>query len=238
MKVLSILKKIALFTLIVGLLPFNYVYADGSTFEQEIYNQYVELKEQGVLADDISFDHWLAFKKQEAELIEEFENSRELHKVYSGDLTKATYQMQPGDVIITNGTSFGGILGHAGIAISSTSILHIAGPGKHPSVISIDSWNNEYLEESGDYTLIYRHSNSTVASQAAQWANRTYRNSNAEYVISTDLFSTNETYCSKLVWQAYYFGPSTPHATFPSLNIVNPYQLPNLIDNLTAVKEF
>ena len=75
MKVLSILKKIALFTLIVGLLPFNYVYADGSTFEQEIYNQYVELKEQGVLADDISFDHWLAFKKQEAELIEEFENS-------------------------------------------------------------------------------------------------------------------------------------------------------------------
>ena len=49
MKVLSILKKIALFTLIVGLLPFNYVYADGSTFEQEIYNQYVELKEQGVL---------------------------------------------------------------------------------------------------------------------------------------------------------------------------------------------
>ena len=214
MKVLSILKKIALFTLIVGLLPFNYVYADGSTFEQEIYNQYVELKEQGVLADDISFDHWLAFKKQEAELIEEFENSRELHKVY------------------------GGILGHAGIAISSTSILHIAGPGKHPSVISIDSWNNEYLEESGDYTLIYRHSNSTVASQAAQWANRTYRNSNAEYVISTDLFSTNETYCSKLVWQAYYFGPSTPHATFPSLNIVNPYQLPNLIDNLTAVKEF
>ena len=91
MKVLSILKKIALFTLIVGLLPFNYVYADGSTFEQEIYNQYVELKEQGVLADDISFDHCLAFKKQEAELIEEFENSRELHKVYSGDLTKATY---------------------------------------------------------------------------------------------------------------------------------------------------
>ncbi len=29
MKVLSILKKIALFTLIVGLLPFNYVYADA-----------------------------------------------------------------------------------------------------------------------------------------------------------------------------------------------------------------
>ena len=66
MKVLSILKKIALFTLIVGLLPFNYVYADGSTFEQEIYNQYVELKEQGVLADGIPFDHWLGFKWQEA----------------------------------------------------------------------------------------------------------------------------------------------------------------------------
>ena len=107
MKISSIFKKIILFMLILGFLSFSWVNQDCLTFEKEVYKQYVELKEQGVLAEDISFDHWLAFKKQEAELIEEFENSRELHKVYSGDLTKATYQMQPGDVIITNGTSFG-----------------------------------------------------------------------------------------------------------------------------------
>ena len=35
MKVLSILKKIALFTLIVGLLPFNYVYATAQRLSKK-----------------------------------------------------------------------------------------------------------------------------------------------------------------------------------------------------------
>ncbi len=91
MKISSIFKKIILFMLILGFLSFSWVNQDCLTFEKEVYKQYVELKEQGVLAEDISFDLWLAFKKQEAELIEEFENSRKFHKVYSGDLTKATY---------------------------------------------------------------------------------------------------------------------------------------------------
>ena len=91
MKISSIFKKIILFMLILGFLSFSWVNHDCLVFEKEVYKQYVELKEQGVLAEDISFDLWLAFKKQEAELIEEFENSRKFHKVYSGDLTKATY---------------------------------------------------------------------------------------------------------------------------------------------------
>ena len=86
------------------------------------------------------------------------------------------------------------------------------------------------------WTLVYRHNNSTVASVAASWAASTYLFSGATYSITPDLASTDSTYCSKLVWQAYAFGPSPSESNYNgTIGIVIPFELPNFIKSLSPV---
>lgn len=87
-----------------------------------------------------------------------------------------------GDVLITNGTSFDGITGHAAIVVSPTEILHISGPGEKPKVVPKDEWMNEYLSKG--WVKVFRHENNTVARKAAKWARETYENSNASYFLT------------------------------------------------------
>lgn len=239
-KMLSIIKKMFLFTMVMTLLPFSNVYADSGVSEKEFYRQYVELQEKGVLGEDVTFEYWLRLTKEALALEKELEKSNDFYEVYSGEgsIDKATYPLKAGDIIVTNGTVSSGIVGHAGIAVSSTNILHIAGPSKTPDITTISGWNNEYTQN-GDWTKIYRHQNSSIATQAAQWANRTYRNSNAKYKITNDLTTTHETYCSKIVWQAYYYGPPTPAANGPLKRLVLPYNLYSKeIPNTSHIKTF
>ena len=112
------------------------------------------------------------------------------------------YVMQPGDVFVTNCAMFDGLVGHAAIAISHDKILHIGGIGEHPSVMSLAEWNEHYSSESGTWTKVYRISNPAKAAVAANWAERTYVGSKAEYSFTLNKASTDCTYCSKLVWQA------------------------------------
>ena len=166
------------------------------------------------------------------------EASGEFILVYdsTGRATFPPYSLTKGDVFITNGTSSAGILGHAGIAISSDEILHIAGPGQHPDTITLSGWNAAYTP--AGWTKVYRHSNANVAKKAAQWASDTYEGTSVEYVISMDLSSTNETYCSKLVWQAYYYGPDEACADGPTWGVRLPYDLPTSIHNLNLEKTY
>ena len=133
--------------------------------------------------------------------------------------------------MIINGTSSAGLTGHAGIALSSTTILHIAGARKTPTTITKSQWNSSY--SSKGWTKVYRSTNSTAAANAASWASKTYKGSNATYKITMDLSTTNETYCSKLVWPAYYYGAGTSHANGPTWGIRLPYQLNTTIKNLS-----
>lgn len=212
--------------------------ANTDTTDTE-YNEYVQLVEQGVLAEDITFEYWKQLKDTSYALEKALEASSEFTLVYdSADTssTYSTYTLTKGDVFITSGTSSAGILGHAGIAISSSYILHIAGPGYHPATISLSKWNSTYTTEG--WTKVYRHSDSGVAADAGQWASDTYKGTTAEYVISMDLTSTDETYCSKLVWQAYYYGPDEACANGPTWGVRLPYDLPTTIHDLSLEKTY
>lgn len=202
------------------------------------YQDYITLVNQGVLDNTISFEYWQEIKARSAELEKILENSHEFSEVYDSRRETTFYLMQAGDVFITNGTSSSGLTGHSGIAISSDLILHIEGPGKTPKTISLTAWKNRYNVTG--WTKVYRYSlgsNLTkVPYEAAKWAEKTYRNSNAQYVINTNLASTDKTYCSKLVWQAYYYGPTTHCANGPTIGIRTPYDLPTTIHNLQLTK--
>lgn len=154
----------------------------------------------------------------------------------SGTVSKSNAGFAPrrGDIFVTNGTSSAGILGHAGIALDEWTILHIAGPGYHPTTISVDAWNSLYsMKNKSSWTKVYRHSSQTVAYQAATWASTTYKNSGATYKITADLTSTNETYCSKIVWQAYYYGPTTHQGTGLTWGYRLPYDLDSTIKSVS-----
>lgn len=213
------LKRILTFIMAIALMLAISVPAFASSTDE--YNEYCALREKGTLAQDITFDYWKSLKDKSSALEKALENSEDFSVVYDSqnpNSVRAAYSMEKGDVFITSGTSSAGITGHAAIAISSTSILHIAGPGNNPATISLSKWNSTYTTEG--WTKIYRHSDSDIADQAGQWASDTYKGSSAKYVISMDLSTTDETYCSKLVWQAYYYGPDEHCANGPAWGAV------------------
>lgn len=212
------------------------------------YKEYLKLVDDGVLGEDVTYEYWCDFLKQSALLEKKIEQTSDFHLVAelnSEDIARPNLlisgsiwnfvSLQPGDILITNGTSSWGIFGHAAIALSRTEILHIAGPGKNPEVISPSKW--EELYESKGWTRIYRHSNSSTARSAASWASSTYRNSSAKYQITMNLASTDVTYCSKLVWQAYRYGPSKSQCNtgITSPVLILPFGLPDEIKNISLI---
>ncbi|MFI3231672.1 MAG: hypothetical protein R3Y29_09020, partial [bacterium] len=148
-----------------------------------------------------------------------------------------------GDIIITNSTLFLGLTGHAGIALDSNDILHIAGIGYTPDITRKETFIEDYSAW-GSWIKVYRPLNYAYGVKVASWAKNTYVDSNAKYVINTNVNSTHETYCSKIVFQAYKFGANTEDAFYWVYNtengsdnngyyinfgIIQPYNLDNLI---------
>ena len=213
----------------------------GLQSESSDYQEYIQLLNVGSIDEEISYEYWKELKEYSEQLEKELESAAVEEKERIAPSTG--YSMKAGDVFITNGTIASGITGHAGIAISSTEILHIEGIGKKPNVITLTEWNRKYTTD-GNWTKVYRHSEFNVGYLAAEWTEINYKEKNAQYVINTDLASTNKTYCSKIVWQAYYYGPAMQYgsdvhyATGGIVGVVLPYELPTKIPGLSLVKVY
>ena len=118
-----------------------------------------------------------------------------------------------GDIIVTDDTSSSGILEHAGIVVESTSsgckVLEITpnlynGGNKHPTAVSISTWFSEY-----DSAYVLRDDLSTAMSAAAYGKSYFLNGSgkNMTYsIVSANLYGTDNTYCSALVWRCFYNG--------------------------------
>lgn len=222
--------------LVVGIFLPSSALAQENNQANTSYTQYEQYIREGILGEDVSYDEWKNLVESSQKLEEILSNSTDFYEVYSSDATmaRASFTPKKGDVIITNGTSSAGILGHAGIATSSSQILHIAGKGENPKTISFTKWHSDYTnKDRTSWTKVYRHNSSMVANAAANWAVNTYSGSNAEYKITGNLASTDVTYCSKIVWQAYYYGPVPSEANGPTLGYRLPYDLPDTIHNLS-----
>lgn len=119
----------------------------------------------------------------------------------------SSFQFKPGDILITKSTAPGvigkGIVGHAGIMIDSKTVLHIAGPGKKPSMISVTKWLSKSMNPS---TKVIRSKNASLGKKAAQKARNSFLNKNIPYDLNFAPNPTNikKTYCSELVWYSYY----------------------------------
>ncbi len=206
------------------------------------FEKYQEYKNQGILGDDIDYETWkdLVLKsRQEDYQLAVSDIFSEIHTFSVVPIDDDFFTLNRGDILVTNGTSFAGITGHSGIAISDYEILHIPGPNHHPEVISLYDWNKTYSYKNPiSWTKVYRHKNYNIANKAAKWAKNTYKNSNATYKITAYLETTDTTYCSKLVWQAFRYGPNTPQTELMKYGVITPYSLDDAIFNINYKHKF
>ncbi|SHH39741.1 hypothetical protein [Virgibacillus chiguensis] len=139
-----------------------------------------------------------------------------------------------GDILVTSSTSFK-FAGHAGIVGRSANgrlyAVHIPGPNKPIQKISLSGWERAYPK-----TEIWRHKHKIAANKAGNKAMdfvRYYGNKTtfiAPYSLAGKaawtLKNKNKTYCSKLVWQSYYYGPGYNLGFSPNkFGILPPYAL-------------
>lgn len=220
------------FLFLFSLPSFAYDKADDCRENSGKYEEYLEYVERGIIDDTVSYEMWLEIIEHSRDVAIAFENNDDFYLVYEGPSLLATSViLQPGDIVLTNAanTSGAGIVGHAGIATASRSIFHIAGANHTPAYIGLSVWLSNY--SAGD-THIYRCNNSSDGQRAATWATSTYAGTSTPYSISSDLLSTSSLYCSKLVWQAYYYGVGASSVYVPSyFTFVAPYDLPSYVHN-------
>lgn len=183
-----------------------------SASNDELRKQYEELQKQGALGTDITYEIWLdaitPTEEPKSELVEQLKESGQIGLAQT--MTPG-YVMKRGDIFVTTSTNAPGLYGHAAIAVSGTYILNIRGPGYTTELLTLSQWKSSY-NKSGSYTWIYRPNDATVASEAGLWAYNNYYNPTGgatqtikpEYSITLNTFSTDPTYCSKIVYQAYH----------------------------------
>ena len=220
-------------------------------FLAENKKTYLPTYEEGITKHvlDFSMDYgtWLKFNNygqppKDNELMEEVTPKRVQRGVYK------EFDVEKGDILVTNGTSSFGILGHAAIANGNNNILDIPGFGETTRQLTVKKWCQTYIDSKG-WVKVYRLKNKKIANQAANWADYNYYSSNGtskqdikpSYSILGSRYSKDPTYCSKIVIQAYYFGTGKEKVLGYLPAFVAPYGMNNCFSDsykLNLVKTY
>lgn len=251
------------FILITGMLFNINVFANEN--QGITYEEFKKAQDDGYIGEEITYEELNNFIKSSYQLEKQIENSENFYEIYDSskdenfsikrvDMGYSIPYLEPGDILITNGTTVPYLPGHAAIAVSSNAIVHIPGPGQTPEKVSRTLFKNMYIDRFSDWIKIYRPKNPEHGRKAGEWADNTYiygSGKNAKYTITNDLYSIDETYCSKIVWQAYRFGANardTFEKTYSSqtgeyidnyeirYGLISPYALDSMIKSTYIYK--
>ncbi|KXY10992.1 hypothetical protein [Bacillus sp. FSL K6-0067] len=242
---------LAIMFLISGLHTVKVSADEGNIDDQQLYNQAVQ---EGVLKKErVSFEKWKEENKELKKLYDEGRTKGVLDESISyAEWIKANnygqfeyeevktrkpravvdgFNIQKGDILITNGTSSAGIAGHAAIANGNNHILDAPGFLNYTRQMTMQKWINEYKKDG--WVKVYRLSDSNLAQQAASWADRTFYSSTGSsvqdkfipYFINHYLYSISPTYCSKLVFQSFYYGTGSAKVMKAKSGFLPPFSL-------------
>ncbi|WP_219645360.1 hypothetical protein [Enterococcus gallinarum] len=181
------------------------------------------------------------------------ETKREKRATKEQNANRFKRDIRKGDIIIVNSGGFG----HAAIATSDNYILEMTG-GDNPVnwfLTGISNNNNQFNKnnwlwgnrEQGvkvkpridEPIQIWRVPNKTMANKCGTYADKTFWNSSGgykknrkiDYLLRSGTLSTNPNYCSKLVFQAYWYGSGNAPVVqgyASGLAFIAPSALPNL----------
>lgn len=123
---------------------------------------------------------------------------------------QATFTPQAGDILVASKTLDTMLVGHAAIVDDTGSVVEVL-PGRS-SILrrSFSEWKKAFDNK----FQVVRYTNSGKAKSAGEWA-RKQEGKTYKYGIGTTKNSDfSQNYCSKFVWQAYYFGADVKIATY------------------------
>ena len=149
--------------------------------------------------------------------------------------------MKKGDFFITNNVSSKGFTGHAAIYTGKGKVKEAPGYGQPVRVKSFSDCKKSTLKKRKGspkhrYIKVYR-APKKYRGKAGNYAKSHFNG--VPYSITTNPYSKSVTYCSKLVWQSYYYGAGRlsvlPVVT--SQFIIEPYSLNKYIPS-KAVRSY
>lgn len=187
---------------------------------------------EGAIDKDAQYELWantLNNSPKFTDLNTKAANSDDLIQPFSmtGGSGGGGYSLKKGDILISNRTSSSGLTGHAGIAIGTVHILSIPGYNSRTQLYTLSQWAKSY----GNTTKVYREADSSVAADAAHWAyQHLYVDKRPYYNLSPSWTSTATEYCSKIVYQGYYYGTGDKNVVLSAVSVgayILPYALPN-----------
>ena len=185
----------------------------------EIASDYKNLMENGQLNDDTSYEEYYNFRTYPEPKDPVVDYARNSRGIQSPNV---------GDILITNSTN-PDVIGHAGIYIGNSKILSIEGYGATPSVKSIFQWMVERNSKRDKWTKVYRPKAAYNPSKAANWGAKNILGKNISYGFRGAPTDLNPTYCSKIVFQSYWYANNCRGIVFP--RYISPYALPNIFVN-------
>lgn len=232
---MKLLKSLSVIILFFSIITFNI----GASYASEryTYEDYLLDRNEGYISEDITFDELkgpdnMTFDKM-TELIEFNPNFTKIYESDNMDLNSESFRaivktLYPGDFFVMNSNASAGFSGHATLVISDIEFLnHVQSDfNGRPRFMTRDAFNRMYK---GRDIKVFRSNNYNWGTSAAEWADITYRNSNATYQITNSLSDTSKTYCSKIVYQAYRYGAGKESINEMLFDIVRPYDLPKWI---------
>lgn len=113
-------------------------------------------------------------------------------------------KMQPGDVLYSHKYALSSFLvGHTGIVGTNYRIYHVNRWKGFGHADSMPIYLSRHRK--GELITILRHSNEQEAIHSAKWAMQHY-DKVQRYTYVRDLTRLEANYCSKFIWQAFYFG--------------------------------
>ncbi|WP_010648937.1 hypothetical protein [Oceanobacillus massiliensis] len=113
-------------------------------------------------------------------------------------------RMLPGDVLYSHKTALSSFLvGHSGIVGLDYRIYHVNKWGKKGHADEMPTYLSRH--KPGERLTILRSDDTIKAKKAAEWAME-HIGYVGSYVYTSDLKDIENNYCSKFVWQAFYFG--------------------------------
>uniref|UniRef100_A0A2A4JTB1 Uncharacterized protein n=1 Tax=Heliothis virescens TaxID=7102 RepID=A0A2A4JTB1_HELVI len=217
---------------------------------KDTYRDYISMN----LTQPISYQEWLVmnnygilFGTQESVLEKKTSTRSKPNKgIFVNSIIK-------GDILI-NKKFKTGLIGHIAIMADDNYAIELPG-GKgwflgiadNNRLVSKDVWFDEY---GSGWTTVYRCPYKEVADSASDWAYRHYYNPSGgniktihtRYKINLDFQSTNPSYCSKLVVQAFFYNdrPVISQADIRRL-VISPIRVPSYFKppyNLVVVGKY
>lgn len=120
-KVFSFLLVAILFS--ISVFNLNDISVKAQDNEIFTYDDYLKGIDNGWIGDDVSYEMLMEVRQESERLLRKMENIDEFYQLPFA----FGIPVSAGDILVTNGTSSYGIVGHDAIVLNSSQVLHIQG---------------------------------------------------------------------------------------------------------------